>query len=366
MTSYPHQIGSLPRVGSAGGHGTVRRRGLLRLGMVAAVTAPFGLRPSPASAAAELGAPAILQGRNKLTIIWTPSSLCNVVIGLAQRQGIYEKHGLDVTTLNVGSDTSAILEALALGKADATSNFLLRFLKPLEAGFDVKLTAGVHGGCSILIGSRDAGIEKLQDLAGKRIGMSDLSSPMKLLYEIHLRKNGVPPDSITWRQFPADVFPLAVQKKEIEAFADGHPTAYYAIKRSNGRLFELASNGTGELGQYTCCVLAVSGKLLRENRPAAVALTRAMVEASKMVDRNNSLAVDAAQHYSPRQVKPEEIGEMIASYPYDEVRGCPTGEAFRKHVLYFAQGLKETGILKPSTDVVKFTNRITLDILSTS
>ena len=286
------------------------------------------------------------------------------MIGLAQRQGIFEKHGLDVETLNVGSDTSAILEALALGKADATSNFLLRFLKPLEAGFDVKLTAGTHAGCSILIASRDAGIETLQDLRGKRIGMSDLSSPMKLLYEIHLNKNGVPPDSITWRQFPSDVFTIAVQKGEIEAFADGHPNAYYAIKRSKGKLFELASNGTGELGQYTCCALAISGRLIRDNRPAAAALTRAMVEASKSVDRNNTLAIEAAQFYSPRQVKPEELGEMIASYPYDEHRGCPTGEEFRRHVLYFAQGLKDTGILKPGTDPVRFTNRITLDVLT--
>jgi NitT/TauT family transport system substrate-binding protein len=286
------------------------------------------------------------------------------VIGLAQRQGIFEKHGLDVETLNVGSDTSAILEAIALGKADATSNFLLRFLKPLEAGFDVKLTAGVHGGCSILIGSRAAGIQTIQDLRGKRIGMTDLSSPMKLLYEIHLKKNGVPPETIEWRQFPSDVFTIAVDKGEIEAFADGHPNAYFALKRSKGKLFQLASNGTGELGQYTCCVLAISGKLIRSNRPAAAALTRAMVEASVSVDRNNHLAVDAAQHYSPRQVKPEEIGEMIASYPYDEQRGCPTGEEFRRHVLYFARGLKETGILKPTTDPVRLTDRITLDVLT--
>jgi NitT/TauT family transport system substrate-binding protein len=336
------------------------RRGLLRGGAGVAL----GLLAGQANGTETLAAPALVPSRPKLTIIWTPSSLCNVVIGLAQRQGIFEKHGLDVETLNVGSDTSAILEALALGKADATSNFLLRFLKPLEAGFDVKLTAGVHGGCSILIASRAAGIETLQDLRGKRIGMSDLSSPMKLLYEIHLKRNGVLPESIEWRQFPPDVFSIAVEKGELEAFADNHPNAYYVIKRSKGKLFEIASNGTGELGQYTCCVLAVSGRLIRDNRPAAAALTRAMVEASKSVDRNNNLAVEAAQFYSPRQVKPEEIGEMIASYPYDEHRGCPTGEEFRRHVLFFAQGLKETGILKPSTDPVRFTNRITLDVLT--
>jgi NitT/TauT family transport system substrate-binding protein len=317
-----------------------------------------------ARAGSDLAAPALVKARHKLTLLWNPSSLCLVVVGLAQRQGIFEKYGLEVETLNVGSDTAPILEALALGKGDATSNFILRFLKPLEAGFDVKLTAGTHGGCSILIASRAAGIETLQDLRGKRIGMTDLTSPMKLLYEIHLKRNGVPPETIEWRQFPSDVLSIAVDKGEIEAFADGHPNAYYAIKRSKGKLYELSANGTGELGQHACCALAISGRLLRDNRPASVALTRAMVEASIAVDRDNKLAVEAAQHYSPRQAKLEEIGEMIASYPYEEQRGCPTGVAFRRHVLYYAQGLKETGILKPSTDPVRFTDRITLDVLA--
>jgi NitT/TauT family transport system substrate-binding protein len=341
----------------------VRRRGLLRLGAAAGVAAPFGLLSGRASGGADLSAPALVQSRHKLTMLWNPSSLCLVVIGLAQKQGIFDKYGLEVETLNVGNDTAPLLEALALGKADATSNFILRFMKPLEAGFDVKLTAGTHGGCSILVASRAAGINNLQDLRGKRIGMTDLSSPMKLLYEIHFQRNGVPPDEITWRQFPSDVFTLAVDKGEIEAFADGHPNAYYAIRRSKGKLYELAANGTGELGKYACCALAVSGRLLRDNRPAAIALTRAMVEASIAVDRNNSLAVEAAQFYSPRQVKPEELGEMIASYPYDEHRGCPTGAEFRKHILFYAQGLKDTGILKPGTDPVRLTDRVTLDLL---
>ena len=67
----------------------------------------------------------------------------------------------------------------------------------------------------------DRGIKTPQDLRGKRIGMTDLTSPMKLLYEWHLMKNGVPADSYTWHQYPADVLTIAVDKGEIDAFADG-------------------------------------------------------------------------------------------------------------------------------------------------
>ncbi|CAH2601932.1 ABC-type nitrate/sulfonate/bicarbonate transport systems, periplasmic components [Rhodovastum atsumiense] len=340
-----------------------RRRNLLKLGAVVGTAGMVGALPRLLRAA-DLAAPALIQTRTKITIIWSPSALCLVVIGLAKRQGIFDKYGLDVDILDVGYDTTTVVQAVALGKADATSNFVLSMLKPLEGGFDMKLTAGTHGGCSILVASRAAGIATLQDLRGKRIGMKDLTSPMKMLYDIHLGRNGLPPDSYTWRQYPPDVFTIAVQKGEIDAFADGYPNAYFAIKRSNGTLFELAANGTGELGKRTCCALGISGRLIRDNRPAAAALTRAMVEASLAVDHNNFLAVEAAQFFSPRQVKPEELGEMIAAYPYDEERGCPTGEALRRQILWYAQGLKETGVLRSGTDPDQFTNRIVLDLLT--
>jgi NitT/TauT family transport system substrate-binding protein len=342
----------------------LRRRNLLRGAATAGVIGQLGLLTAGARAAGELAAPAIVTARKKVTLIWGPSALCLVPIAVAKTQGIFEKHGLDVETLNVGYDTTTQVEAIALGKADATSTFLMRLFKPLEAGFDVKLTAGLHGGCSNLVASHTAGIKTLQDLRGKNIGMTDLTSPMKVLYEWHLMKNGVPPDSYTWRQYPADLFSLAVDKGEIDAFADGDPNAYFAIKRSKGKLFMLTSNGTGELGKYTCCVVAIGGKLLRDDRPAAAALTAALIEAARFTDKHLDLAADASLAYSPKQVKREEVSEMLAGYPYDEHRGSPTGEEFRQHMLYFARALKETNVLKPSTDPIRLTNRIVDDVLT--
>lgn len=347
------------------------RRGLSRRGLLrnAALVTPLVLAGHQAiaqKAASELAAPAIIKSLAKLTFIWTPTSPCLVVVGLAQRQGIFAKYGLEVETLNVGSDTTSILEAVALGKAEATSNNILRFMKPLEAGFDVKLTAGVHAGCSYLIGSRGAGIAGVADLRGKRIGLADLGNPNRFLYASVLKKAGIDPETdVTWRQYPADLFPIAVQKGEIDAFVDNHPNVYFAIKRSKGDLFELAANGSGELGQRTCCVLALRASFIRDNRPAASALTQAMVESSLLVDSDLDLAVKTAQEFSPKSVAgPKEVRDMLGSYPYDAHRGCPTGEEFRQQVLSFARDLKDVGILKPSTDPVRFTNKITADVLA--
>lgn len=269
----PVKTNQMPR------HILARRSFLRNAGMVTPLVLA-GHSVLAQTVAPELAAPAITKSLTKLTFIWTPTSPCLVVVGLGQRQGIFAKHGLEVETLNVGSDTSAILEAVALGKGDATSNNILRFIKPLESGFDVKFSAGVHAGCSYLIGSHGAGISAIADLRGKRIGLADLGNPARFLYSSVLKKAGIDPETdVTWQQYPADLFPIAIQKGEIDAFVDNHPNVYFAVKRSKGDLFELAANGSGELGQRTCCVLALGGKLVRDNRPAAAALTRAMVEA---------------------------------------------------------------------------------------
>jgi NitT/TauT family transport system substrate-binding protein len=328
---------------------------------------PLALGIRTARAQTPLAAPAIAKSLTKLTFIWSPTSPCLVVVGLGQKQGIFAKYGLEVETLNVGSDTATILEAVALGKADATSNNILRFIKPLEAGFDVKLTAGVHAGCSYLVASHKAGIAKIEDMRGRRIGLADLGNPNRFLYSSVLKKAGIGPETdVTWRQYPADLFPIAVQKGEIDAFVDNHPNVYFAVKRSGGDLFELAANGSGELGQRTCCVLAIGGRLLRDNREAAAALTRAMVEASLLVDSNLDLAVKTEMDFAPSSIAgAKEIRDMLGSYPYDAHRGCPTGEEFRQQVVSFIRDLKVAGIVKPSTDPVRFANKITADVLST-
>ena len=131
LISVPHEFGALI---------PLRRRGLLAAGAAAGLLAPFGVPAQRARAAEELTAPALVQSRPKVTLIWGPSALCLVPIAVAQRQRIFEKHGLEVETLNVGYDTTVQVEAIALGKADATATFLMRLFKPLEAGFDMKMT----------------------------------------------------------------------------------------------------------------------------------------------------------------------------------------------------------------------------------
>ena len=52
---------------------------------------------------------------------------------------------------------------------------------------------------------------------------------------------------------------------------------------------------------------------------------------------------------------------MLQSYPYGKQ---PIGDDFRGQVLLYANELKRSGVLKPSTDPVRYVRRITADPLA--
>ena len=134
-----------------------------------------------------------LQGPPRaLTLAWNATSVCTAAAPVAKER-VLAKHNLDVDFINFGGSTEQLLEAIATGKADAGIGMALRWLKPLEQGFDVRITAGVHGGCIRLLGSKAADITSLESLRGKTIAISDQASPAKNFCSIAFAKNGIDP-----------------------------------------------------------------------------------------------------------------------------------------------------------------------------
>jgi NitT/TauT family transport system substrate-binding protein len=92
-------------------------------------------------------------GLRKLRLAWNANSICLSPALMAKEYGIYEKQGLDVELVNFAGSTDQLLEAISTGKADAGVGMIMRWIKPLEQGFDVKLIAGTHGGCARMVGA---------------------------------------------------------------------------------------------------------------------------------------------------------------------------------------------------------------------
>jgi ABC-type nitrate/sulfonate/bicarbonate transport system substrate-binding protein len=115
--------------------------------------------------------PPVAGAPRKLKLSWNAGAVCLAPIPIAIEYGFFQKHNLDVELVNYSGSTDQLLEAIATGKSDAGLGMALRWLKPLEQGFDVKIAAGTHGGCMRVLTRTSSAVDKLADLKGKIVAI---------------------------------------------------------------------------------------------------------------------------------------------------------------------------------------------------
>jgi NitT/TauT family transport system substrate-binding protein len=327
----------------------IPRRHLLASALLAA-TAPL------TNAWAQSVAPLTGQPR-KITFAWMPTALCMIAVPVADKQGFFRKHNLDVEFVNWAGSTDMLLEAISTGKADAGLGMILRWLKPMEQGFDVKLTAGTHGGCMHVLAAPDSGLKGITDLRHKRVGVGDISGVDKNFFSIVLHKKGIDPtNEVEWKQFPPDLLGEALKKGEIDALSTSDPLAFI-LKRDNG-LIEITNNLENGYENLACCVLGIRGDLIRNDKPTAAAITRALTEAAAWANDHPRESGEIYAPFAPKQ-RASDLTQMLTSVTSDQ---HPVQQEFQRQIAFYVEDLKSVGVMKPSVDPVKFASRVCADV----
>jgi NitT/TauT family transport system substrate-binding protein len=335
------------------------RRGLLKSLGAATLAAPFLTLGGSVWAQTSKAAKSL----KPLSFAWNQTAFCHTFLAVAQDTGIFTRNGLEVSFVNYSGSTEQFLETLTTGKVSAAVGMIHRWIKPLESGFDVKIVAGLHGGCERLIAYKSTGITKLADLRGKVIGVASLGDPAKHFFSAYLKRHGLDPErDVEWRAYQPDLLGIAAEKGEIQVIANSDPLLYRLEKESKGKYVELATNTSPPYHDKTCCVLGVGGALLRRDRPTVAALARSLIEASEFT-----------------ATKPEEAAQIFHKYTtklsLDELRGFykqltshnhPVNNDLREQLAFYVQDFKDLGVLKASTDTKRFVEHITDDVLGGS
>ncbi len=296
-----------------------------------------------------------------LRFAYNGTGICTAAVPVALHRGYFAKYNLDVEFVALAGSTDQMLQALTTDKADAGGSMLLNWLKPLEQGFDVKLTTGLHGGCTRLLARRESGITDITGLKGKTIGVSSISGSPRHFFAILLSRHGIDPDTeVNWREFPADMLPLELQRDEVQALADSDPSVWLTRLRSNGELVEIASNLSEDYAHLACCTLGVRAALYRDEKPVVAALTRAIRDAAHHVATQPDDAAAVFSSYTPK-VPAAALAVMLRSHTHDHT---PAGADLRREVVQIATDLKNARIIKPSTHPVKLADRVVVDVLS--
>jgi NitT/TauT family transport system substrate-binding protein len=296
----------------------------------------------------------------KITFAWNAGAPCLLGVTVAKEKGLFARHGLDVELINYSGSTDQLLETLATGKADAAAGMALRWLKPLEQGFDVKIVASTHGGCLRLLAPTSSQIKGLKDLKGKIIAVSDMNSPGKNFFSIRLKKAGLDPNTdVEFKQFPGPLLRVAVEKGEAHALADNDPITF--LFQKDGAFHEVSTNLDSEYATRVCCIVGVRGSLIRDDKPTAAAIARSLIEASDFAAHHPEEAAATYAPYAPGKI---ELADLVTLAKYHTHHHHPVGGDLKKELALYAEELKLISIFKPSTDTAKYAERIYADVLS--
>ena len=295
----------------------------------------------------------------EIRLCWNANSVCHTGLAAAEQQGFFARRNLKVERINFSGAADQLLEMLASGKADAGAGMALSWLKPLEQGFDVKLTATLHGGCIRLLTNQQSGITSVAGLKGKAVGTFNMAAPDRNFVSILAARSGLDPLSdIDWRVYPADLLSVALQKGEIQAFSTNDPIA--SIVRDRDHLVEVTNNLTGDFANRACCVLGIRASLVRDERATAAALTAAVMEAQQWVAANPDGGGALFASYS-KVGGAEQVAAMLRTHTHQHHL---TGEALTQEITLYAQDLKQAKVLRASTDASKFASRVCTDVLT--
>ncbi|WP_213991779.1 ABC transporter substrate-binding protein [Sodalis sp. dw_96] len=311
---------------------------------------------SPAYGAPASVAPGALK---TVRIAWHQEGICQAPISVAYKQGFFKKYGLQVETVNFTDDNTP-LEALSTGQAEAGIGMALRWLKPLEQGFDVVLTVGTHGGCMRLLAPKNGNITQVRDIVGKSVAISDPASPVRNFFAIQLAKQGFNPDKdVNWVQYPEHLAGEALRKGQVQAIAANDPQAWLIRERDGLR--EVATNLSGEYHDKTCCVLALSGALVRNDPKTARAITLAVIDAQQWaVDHPDETARIYAP-YLPSVVTVSQVKAILSEHTHGH---HTSGAQLRSELTSYVNDLKTIHVIRPETDTAKFIAKTVPDILS--
>ncbi len=352
------------------------RRSLLRAGLAAAFAAPAGALGAQAFSPHAVGpaidfsqfpicktssdAPPLTGAPRKLKLSWNAGAVCLAPLPVAIDHGFFQKQNLDIELVNYSGSTDQLLEAIATGKTDAGLGMALRWLKPLEQGFDVKIAAGTHGGCMRVLTRTDSGVSRLADLKGRIVAVGDLAGPDKNFFSIQLAKLGIDPNKdVDWRVYPGNLLNVAVEKGEVQAFLSADPLAYLWLKESAYK--EVASNLDGEYRDKSCCIVGLRGSLVREEPQVARAVTQALLDAAMFTSQNPDKAAKSFQPYAPKAATLADLEGMVRYHTHHH---HPVGEGLKRELKAYADDLKVISVFKPTTDTARFAERIYADVFA--
>jgi NitT/TauT family transport system substrate-binding protein len=239
---------------------------------------------------------------------------CEAPIFVAKEKGFFDQEGVDVEL--VKTEWTQFKDLLNLGKIDLGQQPITMFLKPIEEGLDVKMTAGVHKGCLRIQAAINGKIKSVADLRGKRIGVPGMGTPPFIFANRVLGRHKIDPRTeIEWRIFSSGELPLALEKGEVDAIATSEPIGSLVL--AEGKVVNIADLGVDkEYADEYCCSIMLNSKFATDSAKTCAATVRAILKGAKWVQTNPRAAARLSVEKNYLASNPELNAKALGALPF--------------------------------------------------
>lgn len=186
------------------------------------------------------------------------------------------------------------MQAMMAGDLDVAYVGAAPVITAISQGLDAKIVAPVQINGSSLVIRPDHKYESPKDLKGLKIATYPPGSIQDTLLRKWLKENGLDPEKdVTIVGMPsAGDAVTAISAKQIDAVFLPEPSPTSVEKAGNGTI--VVQSGQME-PNHVCCVLLISGKLIREHPDIAEQIVKTHINATEY---NNAHPDEAAQIYA--------------------------------------------------------------------
>lgn len=276
---------------------------------------------------------------------------CEAPLFVAQEQGYFKEFGLEAEMVKV--DWSQFKDVLGLGGFHVAHQPVMAYLKPIEQGMDVKMTAGVHLGCLRVQAPVNGKINSIQDLRGKRIGVPGMGTPPFIFANRVLGDNKIDPKSeVEWKVFPSAELGLALDKGEVDAISNAEPIGTLLLAEKKVKTIADQAVDPPYAGEY-CCAVLMNGKYVAANAAASANATKAILKASKWVQANPRATARMSILKGYIASSPELNTQVLG-----QLRYVPSVSGGESAVVSAAESMKRANMLSDTTDIQKLSDSV--------
>lgn len=241
-------------------------------------------------------------------------ALCSAPVFIAMINGYMEECGVKYEYTNSENQW----DAMAGGKNDINYGLLPTFVQRIANGYEMYVVGGAHFGCINVVATDASGIESIEDLKGKNVGIpGGMGSDPAILLQRMLTAYGIAVTDVNLQVFNNADLATALQEGQIEAFVSWDPYATIVSEYEGNHLIFNQSEDEMTKDEY-CCVFGFSKSLVEDHPDVAKRYVQALSMACDFISEN---PVEAAKLcYEEGYIADEDYefnGKLLESYRYE-------------------------------------------------